>query len=124
MCYKLYDGYYINEKGQDFVVIKYEDENTYCNYSIDVEKNEYKSTKEYFRSLSWLDKYDISEKQINNLDFSYITYHESDQMRTDLFATIYNNKLYKINISMGAKDIDYKNCLDAYNYILDNFNIK
>lgn len=124
LCYKLYDGYFINEKGKDFVTIKYEDENTYCYYSIDVRKNQHKNSKEYFRSLSWLDEYDISEKQIDNLDFSYISYYESDDMRTDLLATVYNNKLYQIGIFMGAKDIDYKNCLSAYNYMLDNFYVK
>lgn len=124
LCYKLYDGYYIDESDDNFVNIKYEDNKAYCFYTLEVKDNKYKDEKTYIKSFDWLKKYKVDNITINNHNYSFVDYSEKENLKDFDLVTIYNNKLYDINIHMGAKDKDYENCIDGYNYFKDNLYIK
>lgn len=73
--------------------------------------------------MSWLDEREVTEKQIANSNFSYVSYYENDNIRTDLLAIIHNNKLYTVTFAMGNQDKNYNNCMDGYNYMMDKIYI-
>lgn len=124
LCYTLYDGYYIDELDNDFVNIKYEDNNTYCFYALEVKDNKYNDEKSYIKSIDWLKKYKIDDVVINNQIYSFVDYSEKENIKDYDLVTIYNNKLYDINVHMGADEKNYKNCMVAYNYFKDKLYIK